>query len=47
MNNPQLQGVKTTIKYDDILKDLSTHVKAVKVWSKIWSVRNHLFEQQL
>ena len=38
VTNPQFLSVITTIKYDDIFKDLSTQIKAVKVWSKIWSV---------
>lgn len=39
VNHPDLQAVIKTIKYDDIYQDLSSQVKATKVWKKIISVR--------
>ena len=39
VNHPDLQAIIKTIKYDDIYQDLSSQVKAIKVWKKILSVR--------
>ena len=39
VNHPDLQIPIKTMKYDDIYQDLSSQVKAIKVWKKIFSIR--------
>ena len=39
VNHPELKSDIKSIKYDDIFQNLSSQVKAIKVWKKILSVR--------
>ena len=38
VNKPQLGSVMQTVQYEDIYKNLTLQVKAVKVWTKIFKI---------
>ena len=46
VDHPDLQAIIKTIKYEDIYKDLSTQVQAIKVWKRVLSVRKIVLGQK-